>query len=200
MLSRTGCVLTACLIAAASGADAALITVNFTGVVTSGIDSQIAAGSAVSGSYTYESETAGSGINAGNASYYGPVRRFKVGDTSYDAGTGNTDNRIQIVDNAPDDFYYASASSTSAVGITFFQVSVSGGSDLLSSVLITAIPKVSAATDRTFVAYSSTSGQVFGNLTSLAVVPVPAALPLMASAVGALALAGMRRRRTAPEA
>jgi hypothetical protein len=29
-------------------------------------------------------------------------------------------------------------------------------------------------------------------------VPVPAALPLMASAVGALA--GMRRRRTAPEA
>jgi hypothetical protein len=200
MLSRTGCFLTACLIAAAPAADAALITVNFSGVVTSAVNGPFAPGTAVAGSYTYEGETAGSGINSIAASYYGPVRRFRIGETVYDAETGNTDNRVQIVDNAPDDLYYASAFSTSAAGPTGFRVSVSGGSNLLSSLLITAIPNLSVATDRTFSAYSPTSGQIFGNLTSLSVVPVPAALPLMASAVGALALAGMRSKRRAPEA
>ena len=50
MLSRTGCILTACLIATAPAADAALITVTFSGVVEEAFNSGIPVGSTISGS------------------------------------------------------------------------------------------------------------------------------------------------------
>lgn len=188
MLSRTGCFLTACLIAAAPAADAALITVNFSGTVGESFNVGVPVGSPISGPYAYDSETGES-----SGAYNNAIKRFRLGETTHEVVGGSSSITIG-------DTLSSYSATASGAGGSFFNAVVGGGNDLMPSRLITALPNFPAATERRFSATSSEFGRISGTLTSLAVVPVPAALPLLASAVGALALAGMRRRRTAPEA
>ncbi|MDZ3836244.1 MAG: hypothetical protein U0S49_02595 [Rhodospirillales bacterium] len=183
MLSRTGCILTACLIATAPAADAALITVTFSGVVEEAFNSGIPVGSTISGSYTYDSETRES-----SGAYNDAIKRFRLGDSAYEASSGGSYIKIG------DTLSFCSATALGGANSSF-NVIVGGGNDLMPSRLITALPNFPAATERRFIAASSDLGRISGTLTSLAVVPVPAALPLMASAIGALAFAGAKRKR-----
>jgi hypothetical protein len=188
MLSRTGCFLTACLIATAPAADAALITVTFSGTVEEAFDNGIPVGSRISGSYTYDSETGES-----SGAYNDAIKRFRLGDNAYEASSGGSYITIGNT--------LSSYSATASGGANnSFSVIVGGGSDLMPSRLITTLPNLAAATERRFNAASSDVGRISGTLTSLAVVPVPAALPLMVSAIGALALAGAKRKRTPRQA
>lgn len=88
------------LAAAAAGAQAAVVTWNFSGEVTTDTNSPFSVGDTVTGSFAFETATALSGGSATTAVYTGAVRSFSIDGlaalSSADAGV--TTNFVEIWD------------------------------------------------------------------------------------------------------
>lgn len=183
MTGRKYYVLFALLVLLFSSTGAAAVTVHFRGYVDYGDLSLL--GKAISGSYTIGAPQRQVSTYASYA-----VNHFTFEDRSHSATGGS----VELGDGPSGDYYrvYA-ASGDNTLHLDFY-----GDTNLLSSVLSSELPNLSAAygTGYFYLRYRTPSfSYAEGRITSLSVVPVPAALPLMASAVGALALAAAKKKR-----
>jgi hypothetical protein len=149
-------------------------------------------GSTVSGSYT-----AGSYDSGGSRFAIYRPDQYSYGGRTYDAGSG----AVELTNGVVYDYYTLQMYS----GDYLLTMYLGGNASLLSSVAATEVPNVAAITSNSFaLRYPAPTrtgwNHVNGRVRSLSAVPVPAALPLMVSAFGALAFAAANRKRSTREA
>ncbi len=209
------------------GANASLVTWDFSGTVTNEMNSSYADGNTITGSITFNTSTPGTITLPGNEFYYGAITGFTIGSFQATIVPGAT-NRIEILDNYVDGSFVEDAFAVyldeggPATPTFSLQLSVMGPT-IPSAVTSLALPVTpynlaDFATDLATPVFGETSfgymggfvsgpppltgppptpTNVLGNINSVssAATPLPAALPLFATGLGALGLFGWRRKR-----
>jgi hypothetical protein len=193
------------LAAAAPRAEAALVTVNFRLVVQPGTytsfvgDSVPQVGTSLSGSYTFDDALLNSCSGSEHGCYYGAVKSVSYGGIQF-LSDGSLRNYIISYDNSTrdgSDAYFVEAFRQYQELREGFFLAVVGG-QTIASVAATSVP-VLGSQDYADANYSLNGidpatgnwaqkniwGSVSG-IQSIAVVPLPAALPLMSAALAAL--------------
>jgi hypothetical protein len=201
-------------IAGVVSASATSITYNFAGTVTS-VDPALASGFAVggtlTGSYTFESTTSANGGSNSTFAVFDALTALQFQIGSYFASSLGQPE-IQV-DNDPGGGFHDRYAVLSRASQGLTGPSVGGASlDAFSFRLDDSTDTVfsNALTLPTSLALSSFTSTAFflffvdderrlsivsGNLTALDQTPLPAALPLFASALAAMGVLGLRRRR-----
>ncbi|MCU0895072.1 MAG: VPLPA-CTERM sorting domain-containing protein [Rhodospirillales bacterium] len=188
-----------------SCAQAALVTVNFQFVVKPGTytsfvgDSVPQVGTSLDGSYTFDDALPNACSGPGYGCYYGAVKSVSYGGIRF-LSDGSLRNYIISYDNSTssgNDAYFVEAHRQYADLLEGFFLAVVGG-QTISSVAAASFPALGSE-DYADAVYSLlgtdpatgnwAQKDIWGSVSSIqsvAVVPLPAALPLMSAALGAL--------------
>lgn len=195
------------ILAIHSSANAA-VTFIYEGTVTnlSGteVNSAFSIGNAFSFTYTFEETTLGSGANP--TSYTGAITNASVSIGPTYVTTGTSGN-ISVKDDGADDDYLAAAPvpTGATIGAGFnpanMNMSLFGGSVFSDESLPSTQPDPANFFGGKQLSLSFSDGSTFQFVQStdftVSAVPLPAALPLFAGALGLFGLLGWRRKRAA---
>jgi hypothetical protein len=207
------------LVVLGSQANAQAVTYDFTGVVTfsSGVYSSVAAGTAVSGTYTFDYSAGNVGgqvgdaaqlwsVSANGGSYFSQptLQAFpfqttaQVGAFSYSGGVPSAYLSSQSILGIPfSEFAASEAHQASATSLEYFSNLFLGGQFPYDANGLPLIPANASYAYASFgsIINSTTSQYVAFNLTSLTpAVPEPSSYALLIAGIGLVGLAAGRRR------